>query len=243
MENIYLSAIINSHISQPDDEYPFNIPVIKHLEELEFKSSVTYIIGENGSGKSTLLEAIAVKMGMNAEGGGRNFNFSTNKTHSELYESLKMVRTPYRLYDTFFYRAESFYNAVSYLESMKGYGDPFFAYGEKNLHHMSHGEGMVALFENRLEQGFYIFDEPEAALSYQNQLRFLIWIKQAVQAGSQIIISTHSPVVLAYPKADILFIGENGLEPTTYEDSYIFRDMQAFINCVPLIQRELGLTE
>ncbi len=244
MENIYLSAIINSHIPHPDDKYPFNIPVIKNLKELEFKSSVTYIIGENGSGKSTLLEAIAVKMGMNAEGGGRNFNFSTNETHSELHESLKIVKTPYRLYDCYFYRAESFYNAISYLESLPKYGgNPFFSYGGKNLHNMSHGEGMVALFENRLEQGFYIFDEPEAALSYQNQLRFLIWIKQAVRAGSQIIISTHSPVVLSYPKADILVIGENGLEPTTYEDSYIYRDMQAFINCVPLIQRELGLTE
>lgn len=226
---------------QSDDEYPFNIPVIRHLEELRFTKSVTYIIGENGSGKSTLLEAIAVKMGMNAEGGGRNFNFSTSETHSELYEALKLVKTPYRLYDTYFYRAESFYNAITYLGKLGD--DSFFSYGGRNLHERSHGEGMVDLFENRLEQGFYIFDEPEAALSYQNQLHFLLWIKRAVMAGSQIIISTHSPVILAYPDAEILAIGEHGLEQTTYEDSYIYRDMHAFVSNVPLIQHELGLLD
>ena len=246
MANIFLSEVINKHIPQPDDDYPYCIPVIRHLDVLTFRSSVTYIIGENGSGKSTLLEAIAVKMGLNAEGGGRNFNFSTSKTHSDLYEELKLVKTPYRLYDTYFYRAESFYNAITYLESLGASPfdkSPFFAYGGKNLHERSHGEGMVDLFENRLEQGFYLFDEPEAALSYQNQLRFLIWLKRAVKAGSQVIISTHSPVILAYPDADILVIGENGLEPTSYEESYIYRDMHAFVSNVPLIQRELGLLD
>lgn len=99
------------------------------------------------------------------------------------------------------------------------------------------------MFENRLEQGFYIFDEPEAALSYQNQLRFLIWLKRAVKAGSQVIISTHSPVILAYPDAEILVIGERRLENTTYEECYIYRDMQAFMSNVPLIQKELGLLD
>lgn len=95
MENIFLSTVINNHSPQEDDDYSFNIPVIKHLERLTFKTSVTYIIDENGSGKSTLLEAIAVKMGMNAEGGGCNFRFSTNETHSDLYKALSIVKTPY----------------------------------------------------------------------------------------------------------------------------------------------------
>ena len=151
MSNIYLAEIVNLHEPSPSDGYPFNIPAIKSLRSLSFTTDVTYFIGENGSGKSTLLEAIAIKMGMNAEGGGRNFNFSTNATHSNLEEELKCVRTPYRLYDNFFYRAESFYNAVTYLESLKGWGNPFFAYGGESLHHCSHGEGMVRLIENRLE--------------------------------------------------------------------------------------------
>lgn len=112
MSNIYLAEIVNLHEPSTSDGYPFNIPAIKSLRSLSFTTDVTYFIGENGRGKSTLLEAIAIKMGMNAEGGGRNFNFSTNATHSNLEEELKCVRTPYRLYDNFFYRAESFYNAL-----------------------------------------------------------------------------------------------------------------------------------
>lgn len=246
MESIFLASITNTHIPQADDEYPFDIPAVRNLTTLEFTKSVTYIIGENGSGKSTLLEAIAVKMGINPEGGSRNFDFSTNETHSELHAALKLTKTPYFLHDQFFYRAETFYNAVSYLEELKKIpfgGDPFFCYGGKSLHERSHGEGMVAFFENRLEQGFFIFDEPEAALSYQNQLRFLLWMKRAVVAGSQIIISTHSPVILAYPGATIFYIGENGLEPVQYKDSYLYNDMYAFVNNVELIQHELGLMD
>jgi predicted ATPase len=241
MSNIYLAEIVNLHEPSPSDDYPFNIPAIKSLRSLSFTTDVTYFIGENGSGKSTLLEAIAIKMGMNAEGGGRNFNFSTNATHSNLEEELKCVRTPYRLYDNFFYRAESFYNAVTYLESLKDGGNPFFAYGGESLHHCSHGEGMVRLIENRLECGFYIFDEPEAALSYQNQLRFLLWMHRAVKAGSQLIVSTHSPVLLAYPGAAIYHLNAEGITKTTFEDSYIYNDMRSFVNNVFLVQKELGL--
>ena len=244
MPNIYLSRITNLHEPSALDCYPFDIPAVKQLRTLEFESAVTYFIGENGSGKSTLLEAIAINMGMNAEGGGRNFNFSTSDTHSDLYKALRMSRSPYRLNDTFFYRAESFYNTVSYLDSLRPYGgNPFSSYGGENLHQFSHGEGMVRFFKNRLKRGFYIFDEPEAALSYQNQLKFLLWMKDAVAAGSQLIISTHSPVLLAYPGAVIYHLNDAGYHQTTYNDSYIYNDMRAFINNVPLIQKELGLLE
>ena len=94
MSNIYLAEIVNLHEDSPSDGYPFNIPAIKSLRSLSFTTDMTYFIGENGSGKSTLLEAIAIKMGMNAEGGGRNFNFSTNATHSNLEEELKCVLLP-----------------------------------------------------------------------------------------------------------------------------------------------------
>ena len=239
MSNIFLSRITNTHVPSEGDRYPFSIPAIKALKTLELTSDVTYLIGENGSGKSTLMEAVAVNMGMNAEGGGLNFRFSTQETHSDLSESLRLAKTPYRLQDMFFYRAESFYNAISYLASLED--DPFRSYGGENLHEYSHGEGMVLFFENRLRRGFYLFDEPEAALSYQNQLRFLVWMKRAVDAGSQLIISTHSPVLLAYPGAVIYHLNEEGIRKTTYEESYIYNDMRSFVDNVPLIQRELGL--
>ena len=225
MSNIYLAEIVNLHEPSTSDGYPFNIPAIKSLRSLSFTTDVTYFIGENGSGKSTLLEAIAIKMGMNAEGGGRNFNFSTNATHSNLEEELKCV------------------NAVTYLESLKDWGNPFFAYGGESLHHCSHGEGMVRLIENRLECGFYIFDEPEAALSYQNQLRFLLWMHRAVKAGSQLIVSTHSPVLLAYPGAVIYHLNAEGITKTSFKDSYIYNDMRSFVNNVSLVQKELGLLD
>ena len=239
MPNIFLSRITNTHLPSEGDRYPFSIPAIKALKTLELTSDVTYLIGENGSGKSTLMEAIAVNLGMNAEGGGQNFRFSTQETHSDLSESLRLAKTPYRLQDMFFYRAESFYNAISYLASLED--DPFRSYGGENLHEYSHGEGMVLFFENRLRRGLYLFDEPEAALSYQNQLRFLVWMKRAVDAGSQLIISTHSPVLLAYPGAVIYHLNEEDIRKTTYEESYIYNDMRSFIDNVPLIQRELGL--
>ena len=241
MANILLSRITNTHVPSVDDSYAFSIPAIKALKTLEFTSDVTYLIGENGSGKSTLMEAIAVKMGMNAEGGGQNFRFSTKETHSNLSEALRLTKTPYRLNDNFFYRAETFYNAISYLESLED--NPFQSYGGENLHEYSHGEGMVRFFENRLRRGFYLFDEPEAALSYLNQLRFLVWMKRAVDAGSQLIICTHSPVLLAYPGAVIYHLNENGIQQTTYEESYIYSDMYSFVNNVSLVQKELGLTE
>ena len=112
MANILLSRITNTHVPSVDDSYPFSIPAIKALKTLEFTSDVTYLIGENGSGKSTLMEAIAVKMGMNAEGGGQNFRFSTKETHSNLSEALRLTKTPYRLNDNFFYRADLMYAAV-----------------------------------------------------------------------------------------------------------------------------------
>jgi predicted ATPase len=99
------------------------------------------------------------------------------------------------------------------------------------------------LIENRLECGFYIFDEPEAALSYQNQLRFLLWMHRAVKSGSQLIVSTHSPVLLAYPGAVIYHLNAEGITETSFEDSYIYNDMRSFVNNVSLVQKELGLLD
>lgn len=114
------------------------------------------------------------------------------------------------------------------------------SYGGVSLHEQSHGESFMALFSNRLKnKGLYIFDEPEAALSYMNQLRFLVWMKDAISEGSQIIISTHSPVILAYPDAEILVVDKGKLNSVPYEDCYIYRDMLAFITNKDLVIKEL----
>lgn len=240
-QNIFLRAIRNEHVPTADDSYPFNLPIVRHLSTLEFSKSVTYIVGENGSGKSTLLEAIANLLGLNAEGGSKNFNFRTNDTHSNLYEELRAIRADVGYRNAFFFRAESFYNVASEVDRIAREDQRMLnSYGGISLHKQSHGESFMALFTNRLRnKGLYIFDEPEAALSYMNQLRFLVWMKEAVNAGSQIIISTHSPVILAYPDAEI-FVAEDGiLKATSYDDCYIYRDMLAFITNKDLVIKKL----
>jgi predicted ATPase len=240
-QNIFLRAIRNEHIPSVDDSYPFNLPIVRNLKTLEFSKSVTYIVGENGSGKSTLLEAIATLLGLNAEGGSRNFNFRTQETHSSLYKELRAVRADLNYKNAFFFRAESFYNVASEVDRIANDDRHMLdSYGGISLHEQSHGESFMALFTNRLRnKGLYIFDEPEAALSYTNQLRFLVWMKDAISEGSQIIISTHSPVILAYPDAEI-YVAEDGiLNKSSYNDCYIYRDMLSFVMNKDLVLKEL----
>lgn len=237
-QNIYIRKIRNKHTPQEDDVYPFSLPVIKRLRELEFSTSVTYIVGENGSGKSTILEAIAQCLGLNPEGGSKNFRFHTQESHSNLNEKLVCVRSDLTYRDAYFFRAESFYNVSTEIDRLKATG----SYGHKSLHQMSHGEGFMSLISNRLTgKGIYIFDEPEAALSFQNQLRFLCWIKQVVEKGAQVIITTHSPVVLSYPQANIYVIDDGEITLQEYTDCYIYKDMMGFIMNRDLYMKEMEL--
>jgi predicted ATPase len=210
------------------ESYPYNVLALKNLKELPFRKDVTFIIGENGSGKSTLVEAIAINAGFNPEGGGRNFNFKTNETHSELYKDLVLVRSPYRNKDGYFLRAESVYNLATNIAEMP---DVLQYYGNTSLHEQSHGESFLNIFINRLYgTGLYILDEPEAALSLQSTFSFLVRMKELVELKSQFIIATHSPILLAYPNADIYTVTEDGLELVEYEDTEQYIQTKYFLN-------------
>ncbi len=209
------------------DEYPFSIPAVRHLERLEFHPAVTFFIGENGSGKSTLLEAIAVKLGFNAEGGGKNFNFSTRDTHSQLHEYIRLERGIGHATDNYFLRAESFYNLATQIEDLKIRG----GYGDKSLHQQSHGEAFLALLNNRLQgDGVYLFDEPEAALSPQRQLSVLTLLHRLVYHQSQLVIATHSPILLAYPNALIYEFSEQGIRTVKYTETEHYQITRDFLN-------------
>jgi len=209
------------------DEYPFSLPVVKHLETLKFHPDVTFLIGENGTGKSTLLEAIARLLGFNAEGGTKNSLFSTRDTHSVLYDYLKAGRSFSIPKDGYFLRAESFYNVASYMDDV----DYLAGYGGKSLHAQSHGESFLALLNHKFRgNGLYILDEPEAALSPSRQLSALAIIHMLVKAGSQFIIATHSPILMAYPQARILLLSESGFEQVEYEDTDHFKIARDFLN-------------
>lgn len=199
--------------------YPWDLPIVEALRSgLTLHRSVTYLIGENGSGKSTLMEALAVCCGMNPEGGSRNFNFSTRESHSELSSAIRLVRGVRRPRTEFFLRAESLFTAATYLENLDS--DPLGAYGGVSLHEQSHGESFLAVMLNRFgADGLYLLDEPEAALSTQNCLTFLRRLHELVQAGSQFVIATHSPFVLAYPDALIYACQPRGIESVDYDDA------------------------
>lgn len=217
------------------DAYPYSLPVVKSLDTLRFHPRVTFVVGENGSGKSTLLEAIATAWGFNPEGGTRNFNFSTESTHSGLWQCLRLSKGYKRPKDGFFLRAESFYNLASNIDAMDsepGPGVPVInSYGGKSLHHQSHGESFFSLMVHRFGgNGLYILDEPEAALSPARQLAMLNRMHQLVSEESQFIIATHSPIIMAYPDAEILMINENGIDKVDYEDTDHYQTTKLFIN-------------
>jgi predicted ATPase len=214
--------------------YPWELPAIAALADgIALDPRVTYLIGENGSGKSTLLEAVAVAAGMNPEGGSSNFAFSTRDSHSELSDAVRLSRGGRRPKTDFFLRAESLFTAATYLEQLAESpldGDPLAAYGGVSLHEQSHGESFLAVLIHRFgPDGLYLLDEPEAALSTQNCLTFLRRIHELVRDGSQLVIATHSPIILAYPEATIYACGAGGVEAVAYEDAEPVRLTQSFL--------------
>lgn len=209
------------------DDYPFNIPSINKITSLKFHPNITFFVGENGSGKSTLLEAIAVALGLNAEGGTKQSLFSTKKSHSELNKYIKTIRSFKYPKNWFFLRAESFYNLATFMDQT-GY---FNTYSERSLHAQSHGESFMATLLGKLKgKGLYLMDEPEAALSPTRQLAALQAIHDLVKNESQFIIATHSPILLAYPNAKIYNFSSSGIEPIEYEDTEHYSVTKNFLN-------------
>jgi predicted ATPase len=206
--------------------YPFDIPAVQDIEQLKFHPDVTFFVGENGSGKSTILEAL----GYSPEGGTRNFQLSTTTSTSELYRFVRFVRSFRRPKDGYFLRAESFFNVATYMDEV-GYLD---GYGGKSLHARSHGESFMTLLTHKFRgNGLYLLDEPEAALSPARQLAALAAIHRLVQDGSQFIIATHSPILLAYPNAQILQFGIDGISEIDYEDTGSFAVTKDFLSNYP----------
>jgi predicted ATPase len=216
-------SLLRERVTAPD-QYPYCLPAIRHLEMLEFHPRVTFFVGENGAGKSTLLEAVALQCGLNPEGGSRNFNFATRASHSALGDCLRLARAPGHPADSYFLRAESFFNVATEIERLDK--EPAFApplidsYGGVSLHEQSHGESFFALFKNRFgANGLYLMDEPEAALSPRRQLAFLALLHDLCTRGSQFAIATHSPIIMAYPEARIYVFGADGIRETPYAET------------------------
>ncbi|HBQ26115.1 MAG TPA: AAA family ATPase [Syntrophomonas sp.] len=198
------------------DHYPFSIPAIKSLDQIEFRSNVTFFVGENGSGKSTLLEAIAHQCGFNTAGGSRNNVYDVPASESVVADYIRLSWMP-KVTSGFFLRAESFYHFASHIDDVDDTG--YRAYGGCSLHEQSHGESFFALFMNRFKgKAIYLLDEPEAALSPSRQLAFFRILHDLTRNGTaQFIIATHSPILLGYPNSVILNFDDRKINEIEYE--------------------------
>jgi len=226
VNSLFLRAI---ELNKPQklNTFPFCLPIINNLDKLTFNKKVTFFVGENGSGKSTLLEAIAIAMGFNPEGGSRNIHFCTHDSHSSLHEYIRPIRGASTPKDSYFLRSESFYNLSSAIDHF----DVTHCYGGDSLHNKSHGEGLLALFSDRLYgNGLYLLDEPECALSPLGLFKLLRIIHELAEDNSQFIIATHSPIILAYPNADIYEFKGSTITPIAYKDTEIYTLYQRFLN-------------
>ncbi len=222
-----VSAALRPDVAIDREAYPFSIPAVRDLPKIRFHPGVTFFVGENGSGKSTVLEAIAVALGFGPEGGTKNVQFQTTHSVSPLHTALRLARGTPKPSDGYFLRAESFFNVATYMDEVGYLG----GYGNRSLHERSHGESFMALLLNKLRgNGIYLFDEPEAALSPSRQMAALRAIHQLVQASSQFVIATHSPILLAYPNARIVRFDGSGLTEIRYEDTEHYAVTRDFLN-------------
>jgi predicted ATPase len=218
--------------------YPFSVPTISGLGELNLDSRIVFFAGENGTGKSTLLEAIAAHYGFGPEGGNRNLQNDTTEHNHSTDVLVRALRLSFdkRTGAGFFLRAESFFNTASHIDELdkQTIGPPILpSYGGQSLHTRSHGETFFTLLTRKFQRnGLFLLDEPEAALSPQRQLSFLVLIHDTLKKykDAQFIISTHSPVLLGYPDAQIISFDDGHLHQIEYEDSAPLQIVRHFVN-------------
>ena len=213
--------------------YPFSVPAIETLTQITFSSGrVTCFTGENGSGKSTLLEAIALSYGLSLDGGNRNFTFDAELPQGDTYPLARALRLgfrPVRTGEGFFFRAETMFNLATRIDEL----DLTQGYGGISLHNRSHGETFFTVLDYKFRRsGLFLLDEPEAALSTQRQLAFLVLIHDTLREykDAQFVISTHSPILLGYPGAQILSFDEGSVHEIAYEDTAAMRITRRFTN-------------
>lgn len=220
-----LRRITEHHLVPPldRDQWPATIPAVRQVldEGLDF-SALTVFVGENGAGKSTLVEAVAAAFGMNVEGGTVNAMHETQATESRLNEHLQLVRSAGGSRQGVFLRAETMHGHFAYLDSILSRGKHNF---------QSHGESFIEFFTDRSPiNGLWIFDEAESALSFNGCLMLLSHISDLLRAGSQVILSTHSPILASLPQAVIYELGDWGICRRGYDDLDMVRSWRSFLD-------------
>lgn len=221
----------------PAYSYLKRLPMVQFFERgntLLFDTSVTFFVGDNGAGKSTLLEALAVARGFNPEGGGlglRAHNFSTADTHSDLHRYLRIVRGFSNPKDGWFLRAESYYNSLTYLGEAYDF--------KRDFHCHSHGEVFLERISEFRGNGLYLFDEPEAALSPARLMTLMCTMRALEEKNSQFIIATHSPILMAFPRAKIFYFTESGISEVSFRETEHYNITRRFFDNPEKMFREL----
>lgn len=217
--------------AKPDEErpndYPFSLPFLNNPDwSIDFKMPVTIIVGENATGKSTLIEAIASLAGYDEAGGGKGYrpvdhSCAIDISGTELAVHLRAAWLP-KLTSGWFFKAETFWSVARYLDDLPGAGPDYLSY--------SHGEGFLRVFGERCNsQGLYLMDEPESALSPARQIDLLQMLANIQDhRAAQVIMATHSPILMAVPDAQILQLTRLGLDEVELEDTSHFKLYSAF---------------
>lgn len=229
---VYLKRISFNPAGKDEKLYPFSLPFVQAETTVDIDASVTFLVGENGSGKSTLLEGIADHCGFSITGGSGNHRLQDTREETTLFSAMRLSWTN-RMTQGFFMRAESFYNFASFVDTLaeEGGGDILGAYGGKSLHEQSHGESFLSLFTHRFSKGIYLLDEPEAALSPERQYAFMMTIQTLVKKqGAQFVIATHSPILMAFPGATILYIDGAEIRKTPFKETIHYQFTRNFLN-------------
>lgn len=219
-----------------DAAWPYHLPPVARLlrEGLDLAPGVTFLVGENGSGKSTVVEAVAEAAGLNPEGGSPHVRHATRRTESGLGGLLTLVRAPYARRWGYFLRAETMHGLYTYLEGVDEAGG-------RSLHEMSHGESFLEVLTERFDQtGFYVMDEPEAALSFTSCLALVDLLARLADAGAQVLCATHSPLLTALPGATILQLDDDGLTPVAWDELDLVAHWRAYLGDPRRYLRHLG---
>lgn len=228
----YLSSV--SIEPEANKNYPFNLQIFKNGLSINFKSPITFILGENGSGKSTFLESLSYNIGFNVLGGNKNHAYKNEDIFDNLKLAEKMkLKWNLKTNNGFFFRAESFLNFTGYLENLalENGRIAFNPYGGKSLQKLSHGEAFLSLFQNKFKEGIFILDEPESALSIERQFSLISILNELANSGKcQFIIATHSPILITMPNSNIFEIEDNKIKEKSYAETKQFQLYKNFVN-------------
>lgn len=212
-----------------DSAWYWGIPAVATVRRtgLELASGVTVLLGENGTGKSTLIEAIAFAWRRNLTAAVHHWGPQAGREDTDLHWCLRLHGDRPISHGGCFLRAEAMHQHFAGLDRD---GSALRAFGNRQLNARSHGESFLAFLESRgYERGLYVLDEPEAALSFRSCLMLITLLSDAVRAGSQAILATHSPILAAIPGAHLLELSDDGIEPRSYDELPLVADWRDFL--------------